>query len=132
MKDVVCKGCSVLFVAKHSNSKYHSTECRDKHYESNYPTTKYTSYRKSAEKRGFSFLISFDYFMTYWNKPCSYCGSDIKSVGIDRIDSNKGYEEGNTTSCCNTCNTMKTVMTKEHFLSHCKKISMFNSNEKQQ
>lgn len=53
-------------------------------------------------------------------QPCHYCGqSEMRSgyaggaggtmplVGVDRIDSNLGYVEGNTVPCCSTCNRAK-------------------------
>lgn len=36
-----------------------------------------------------------------------YCGDDIEAVGIDRVDSQKGYSKGNCVPCCEVCNEMK-------------------------
>lgn len=48
----------------------------------------------------------------------------IKFNGIDRIDNNEGYVEGNVRSCCKTCNRMKSSMTAEMFVSHANKIKL--------
>jgi hypothetical protein len=45
--------------------------------------------------------------------------------GIDRIDSNLGYEINNCIPCCGTCNYMKNTMTPKDFL---KKIEIIYLN----
>lgn len=43
-------------------------------------------------------------------------------MGIDRIDNAKGYIEGNVTSCCKTCNMIKSVYSVDNFIEYCKNI----------
>jgi len=38
-------------------------------------------------------------------KPCYYCG--YRSMGVDRVDSERGYDEDNVVPCCSLCNYMK-------------------------
>lgn len=76
----------------------------------------------AINRRGIEFKLDFDYFMQFWQKPCTYCGDEMPYIGLDRIDSELGYIEGNICSCCGTCNKMKQRMTVEDFLSRCKKI----------
>lgn len=60
-------------------------------------------------------LIAFEMLL----QPCYYCGK--KSVwpddknGIDRIDSSKGYVEGNVVTCCWPCNRAKGNQTLAEF-----------------
>ena len=75
-----------------------------------------------------------------WEKivlsPCVYCGNidirnggvfngvktTIKINGVDRVDSSKGYIDGNCVSCCSICNKMKLDHTLENFLAKVKQI----------
>ena len=52
---------------------------------------------------------------------CVYCGTS-EYIGIDRIDSTKGYIKGNCQSCCRYCNVMKLDKTEIDFLNHIDKI----------
>lgn len=46
----------------------------------------------------------------------------FKCNGIDRINSNKGYEKDNCVSCCPICNRMKLDLSLEDFYAHIEKI----------
>lgn len=83
---------------------------------------RYISYRNGANNRGIDFNISKEEFKTFWNKPCTYCGSEIETIGIDRIKSNEGYRLCNCIPCCSSCNMMKSDNTKDDFISNIKKI----------
>jgi len=83
---------------------------------------KFQAYKEKAQARGFDFDISFDGFQFFWQKPCSYCGSKIETVGIDRVDNNKGYDINNCVPCCEVCNKMKWKNSKDFWLEHVKKI----------
>lgn len=76
---------------------------------------KYTRYKDSANQRDLHFDISLEYFATYWQQPCHYCGDPIETIGIDRINSNLGYVEGNLRSCCRFCNIAKNDNTEAFF-----------------
>jgi len=88
-------------------------------------------------------LISFELFKKLSYTPCYYCGaasskklkdnfgsthkiylSDtvIHVNGIDRVDSSKGYVNGNVVSCCGVCNSMKRETPLEEFKAHVDKI----------
>ena len=45
--------------------------------------------------------------------------------GIDRIDSNIGYEPDNCVTCCVICNRMKNKYSKNAFLLHVSKITKY-------
>lgn len=57
--------------------------------------------------------------------PCTYCGFEPiwpkSRVGIDRVDTSKGYIIGNVVSCCSQCNNSKGISTVEEFKDRIKK-----------
>ena len=114
--------------------KYYSTkkgkEARARNSKKYYATPKgyRNQYRKWARARGMEFGLDMDEFMEFWQKPCTYCGSDIATVGIDRVDNNLGHIEGNMVSCCNLCNRMKLHLTVEEWLDHLDKILTYTSS----
>jgi len=50
----------------------------------------------------------------------------LKVNGVDRINSNIGYEINNVVSCCSKCNYAKHMMNKKEFLNWVEKIYLFN------
>ncbi len=85
-------------------------------------TYHYSTYKSNAKKRNIPMDMTLKDFNEYWKKSCTYCGSEINSIGIDRVDSSMGYIKGNMVSCCSTCNEMKMARTKDDWVSHMKKI----------
>jgi hypothetical protein len=83
---------------------------------------KYTNYKCNAKHRSIVFALTEEQFIFFWQQPCSYCGSKIETIGIDRFDNNKGYVEGNIISCCKWCNIMKMDHSAQEFLTHIRKI----------
>lgn len=98
----------------------YSGNIKNDHYLS--PFGQFCRYRSSAKERKISFNLEYEDFITFWQSPCSYCGSTIDLIGLDRIDNNKGYQIGNITPCCTNCNNLKRTMSKEEFLIHAQKI----------
>jgi hypothetical protein len=109
-------------VTKYNRDYSISNKDRCKKYQSK-PSNKFKTYELNAKKRGKEFNISFDEFMTFWQLPCSYCGSDIETIGLDRVDSEIGYNLNNIIPCCKICNRMKSNTPTETFINHCKKIA---------
>lgn len=70
---------------------------------------RYQSKRTQAKNRGLDFTISYEEFSEIVSRECFYCNGFFKNglVGLDRIDSNIGYVQGNLVPCCRTCNTTK-------------------------
>lgn len=100
----------------------------DKRYK-NDPKFTYGIYKRSVQRSRFvrrhgnlEFALTFKQFMMFWQQSCHYCGDNIKTVGIDRIDSDVGYVIDNCVSCCSTCNYMKRNLSQPDFLEQCKKI----------
>jgi hypothetical protein len=83
----------------------------------------YDRYRKGAEKRGYAFELSLEQFRVYWQKPCTYCGDEIETIGVDRINNDLGYIEGNTAPCCTRCNLTKRGMLPEDYIALCTKVA---------
>jgi hypothetical protein len=83
---------------------------------------KYNEIKSGAKKRNKTFELTFDSFIQFWKKPCHYCGDNVLTYGLDRVDNNQGYRLDNVVSCCFTCNSIKRILPISIFLSHIKKI----------
>lgn len=97
---------------------------------------KYCEYRVNAKSRGHSFLLTVDEFRNIIDNECHYCGGYSTDVnpksrgnGIDRVDSQIGYQLDNCVPCCFICNTMKGSQTYNDFLNRIKAIYERNKNE---
>ena len=70
------------------------------------------SKNKAIKKRGINWTLEFEDYNRLIQLDCYYCGNKLgekvkRSCGLDRLDSNKGYELTNVVSCCNICNCIK-------------------------
>ena len=76
------------------------------------------SYKDGAATRGHSFEISDEVADALFQAPCHYCGykPSGKFSGIDRVNNNLGYVEGNVVSCCAWCNRAKGRFSVEAFM----------------
>lgn len=83
---------------------------------------RFKHYKRSAKVRGFEFMLTFEQFKTFWQLPCTYCGNEIPSIGLDRVDNSLGYLITNVVPCCLICNRMKLTLSKEAFLEHIARI----------
>lgn len=90
------------------------------------PKGKYVIYKKSAVQRGIGFSITEAAFVSFWGKPCTYCGAEILTVGLDRMDSDKGYTTDNVVSCCADCNYGKRTRAPEEFIEHCHRVALLH------
>ena len=86
---------------------------------------KYAAYKAKAKRKKIHFDLSLDYFRNFWKKPCYYCGGEIKTIGLDRINNNNGYEKNNIVSCCSICNFMKKDLSNDIFIGHIEKIAKY-------
>ncbi|MEK6881708.1 MAG: hypothetical protein AABY22_18960 [Nanoarchaeota archaeon] len=84
---------------------------------------RFQTYLRSAKKRNIFWNLSFEEFIEFWQKSCTYCNGKIETIGLDRIDNEMGYEKDNVISCCYICNIMKLNRSLEEFISQCKKIA---------
>mgnify|MGYP001597205555 CR=1 FL=1 len=91
------------------------------------PKRRFSRYKYDAKYRGIKFSISFEDFISFWGKPCFYCGDPIVTIGLDRKDSKDGYTMNNLVPCCKTCNRCKVILGPNEFIEHCRKISTFHA-----
>lgn len=97
-------------------------------YESSYQKTangKWRMLRSSASAKNLELSLTKDEALALISGTCIYCGVN-EPIGIDRVDSLKGYTIENSVSCCSTCNYMKRRMTVKDFLSHIQRIYSYN------
>lgn len=83
---------------------------------------KLSKYKFNAKKRGFAWNLTDEQFSTFWQKPCNYCGDKIETLGVDRVDSSKGYSLDNVVSCCEVCNRVKMAHDACFLKSHLEKM----------
>jgi hypothetical protein len=95
----------------------------------------YGNCKRSAKHRGITFNLTKDEHYNIITKACTYCGQlpmvntnanvgiPFPHLGVDRIDSKKGYETFNCVSCCSTCNKMKLDLSLDNFTDHIMKIA---------
>ena len=91
------------------------------------PLKHFREYADGAAKKNVEFSIILEEFTEVVTKPCYYCKkyNDTEVLGIDRIDSFKGYVKGNILPACEICNTMKKQLTMKEFANH---ISLLYKN----
>jgi hypothetical protein len=76
----------------------------------NHNASSYEHYRHRASTKGMDFEITKEDYILLIAGDCFMCGkqkSEEHTNGIDRMDNNKGYIQGNINSCCYECNIMK-------------------------
>ena len=97
----------------------------------------FLSYKKRAQYSGLDFKLEKERFVQIVSLDCHYCGDapanqrrsraqnrkKLFYSGIDRVDNNQGYIEGNVVPCCKTCNYMKSNNTIDQFISHVQKVT---------
>jgi hypothetical protein len=95
-------------------------------------------YRRKALERKLEFTLTQDETNAIFRDICFYCGAPPGNVaksntghggclytGIDRIDSTKGYIQGNVRPCCWPCNRMKSTMPQGNFIGHIQNVLKF-------
>lgn len=74
--------------------------------------SRFADLRYEAKRRKLEFNLTFENYQKYISEPCYYCNFELgepvtSGAGLDRVDSSKGYIEGNVVSCCRMCNLIK-------------------------
>lgn len=148
----LCEKCNtkmiipISFLSTSRNKKYNLTSycnCKTEKREKiqwkgcgEIPGWLYGKIRKNAKGRGLEFNVSVEYLHEIWikqNKKCPYSGIEItftrieeefkyKTASLDRIDSSKGYIEGNVQWTTKQVNFMKQNLSDEDFLNLVTKI----------
>ena len=128
------KRCSDNYVKNKTKRDAYSKEYRRTHprreydaaYDKKYkqlPESRYRSYKLSAKRRNIAFVLTYEEFMTLWQKPCWYASCPIDTIGLDRIVNAKGYSIDNVIPCCATHNKMRMEMDREAYLLECNRIA---------
>ncbi len=94
------------------------------------PNILYIDTKARAKRCGHKFILTFKQFMNFWQQPCSYCGSPIKTIGLDRVNTKKGYISNNIVSCCAMCNRMKLDHTVNAFMKQCENIIKYTKEQR--
>ena len=92
-------------------------------------------YKRQARMRKFNFNLTESEFRELTKINCHYCGAIPSRIfetrnnwgkyvynGVDRKNSEIGYNSINCVSCCYTCNRAKSDMSYEEYVAHVKQI----------
>ena len=93
--------------------------------------TRLSAIKSSAQTRGKSWNITDELAKELMTSPCHYCGlidMNIRVNGIDRVNNDIGYENGNVVPCCKLCNYFKKNYTVDEFLVHAKRITEYQTS----
>lgn len=100
----------------------------------------FSNYKSRSKIKNWDFTLTKEQFTNLVLKNCHYCGAKPNSFrqdrvkskrnmdcsfllnGLDRIDSSKGYIDGNIVTCCEDCNKAKRNLSYEQFLKLIKDI----------
>lgn len=86
--------------------------------------THYNEYVRSAMKKNLQFNLDAEQFEMLVNSHCHYCDEydETRVIGIDRVNSERGYFIENVVPSCFICNRMKSDLARDDFLNHICKI----------
>ena len=86
--------------------------------------TRFAKVARVCKAVGREFSITFAQYEEFLKRPCQYCKGPLNETGsnLDRVDSTKGYVEGNVVTCCAICNSIKNIHTPEFLLQHIPKF----------
>lgn len=103
-----CKAC----VKARYPKKYH----RDRLYT---VEARFRSMLNTAKSREIPVTLTLEEYRVLTQEgqaPCFYCEAPIVQLGsgLDRLDYTKGYELDNVVPCCKFCNTLKSMLEKQH------------------
>lgn len=92
-------------------------------------------YKDSAQLRGYEWGISDADALRLFAQNCYYCGSPPSNTckkqfsghfvysGIDRLNNDLGYLEGNVVPCCTVCNKAKLTQSHDEFIAWIRKVA---------
>jgi aldehyde:ferredoxin oxidoreductase len=107
----------------------------------------FKNYKTSAKKRNLSFKLLKEDFSRLTKLNCHYCNLTPSTImkgqdksrkmngdyiynGLDRINSNKGYELDNVVTCCKHCNRLKSdLVSYEEFIEFIKILKLKRGNK---
>jgi hypothetical protein len=73
--------------------------------------------KNAAKRRKLECSLSFSNYAVLVSHPCFYCGGILSETGggLDRVNNNVGYVQGNVRPCCHPCNQAKSDFTESQF-----------------
>lgn len=74
------------------------------------PRARFLNAKGQAKGRGLSWALSEKAYCELIALPCHYCelpNNVEMSIGLDRLDNEKGYVKNNVVSCCRECNVVR-------------------------
>jgi hypothetical protein len=95
-----CRECGGSQICEHNRRRYDCSVCK--------PDSTYKQYKRGAEQRGLSFLITLDDFKKITAEPCFFCGE---------------YELPNCRPCCGPHNRSKGEMYGPDFIELCLNVA---------
>lgn len=81
---------------------------------------------EAINKRKLEWALTKEEYIALRKQSCYICGYGETSVGIDRVDSSKGYIPENCRPCCFPCNIMKGDLTLEAFYAQVDRVLTYN------
>jgi hypothetical protein len=103
-----------------------------------------SNYARRAPQRGLVFTLTHERFVELITQPCFYCGEENSNTwtnkrtgeqfhynGIDRVDNDQGYIEGNVVSCCGKCNFRKREVSAQELINWAYKIVAHQEHKKE-
>jgi len=100
------------------------------------PKRRFTEAKHSAKKRKIEWTLTLDEYAMLIIMPCYYCANELgepvrRSIGLDRLNSDLGYELNNVVSCCYLCNVVKGMfLTQEEMILVAKTLIDFRRSKK--
>lgn len=96
----------------------------------------FSCYKRKARLRNLSFNLPRDIFEKLVKSNCTYCGTEPNQIlkrlksrklqtiynGIDRVNSDIGYEIDNCVACCRYCNQSKSDLSLDQWKTYIKRI----------
>ena len=119
-KRTMCKGCTRTY--RSSGAGKEARLKADRKYQAK-PESRFKKYKRSAKERGYTWDMTFEDFMTFWQVPCTHCGTEIKTIGLDRLVSSVPYTKDNCQPSCSNCNRQKSDMDLEDWYEHMDSIT---------
>lgn len=88
------------------------------------PSSRYSFGKSRAKTKGCSWTIEKEKYIELISNPCYYCEGKLAElgVGLDRVDSSKGYDLNNVVPCCTQCNLGKMDYNQQEFYIWIEKI----------
>jgi flagella basal body P-ring formation protein FlgA len=112
---------------KNNPEKVKKIQAKNKHSKQ----SRFTIYKYSAKKRNIEFNLSEEKAYELFCDNCFYCDKmeDYKTMGIDRINNDIGYQNDNVVPCCKMCNMMKKQLSVINFIELCRCIIYYQDEE---